>query len=677
MKKKLFIIIPIVVAILVFVGVFAYFNKEDQETSLTVTEKRWLEKNSATKVDFEVINDYPIFGMNGNGVVFQFLSDFEETTELEFNKLSYLKGEQPKTTSYRVRVLNNEDTLTAKDLLIAEDNYIAVGTSQLKLNNIKDFKDMTIGVLTSDVGELSYYLKTGSNLTYKTYEDIESLIAALKSGDVSQAIFPKLMYLNQYIADKELYINYNFTEISKKIVLTLSDEDTRLNEIITKYFENWKNKYYVTNYNKAYFNYYAEMNKINDKTKADLVSKTYVYGYVENAPYEVTMDKQVVGIAGEYVARMERLTGIEFTYKKYKNQEELKNAIANGEVDIYFDYDNTTNEKYQSTISTFIEQYVVLGKVSMNEVVNSFESLKGKRINMLKNDALYAYFKDNGRAIINEYTSLDKLTSDNNLIVVDKEVYDYYKNSKFSSYEVLYQDYMTNDYMFMLKKENAVFYDLFNHIINTNSYANYRNAGRNSLALSLIERSTFEELYLIVLGIILLPLLILVALYLYFKKKHQKKKVKREDRRKYTDMLTSLKNRNYLNLNIPSWDENDTYPQAIVVVDLNNVKYVNDNYGHEAGDDLIVKAAGILVNTQLENSEIIRTDGNEFLIYLVGYSDQQINTYTKKLTKEMKELPHGFGAAIGYSMITDDIKLIDDAINEATLDMRTHKEDYK
>lgn len=142
-------------------------------------------------------------------------------------------------------------------------------------------------------------------------------------------------------------------------------------------------------------------------------------------------------------------------------------------------------------------------------------------------------------------------------------------------------------------------------------------------------------------------------------------------------MLTSLKNRNYLNLNIPSWDENDTYPQAIVVVDLNNVKYVNDNYGHEAGDDLIVKAAGILVNTQLENSEIIRTDGNEFLIYLVGYSDQQINTYTKKLTKEMKELPHGFGAAIGYSMITDDIKLIDDAINEATLDMRTHKEDYK
>ena len=142
-------------------------------------------------------------------------------------------------------------------------------------------------------------------------------------------------------------------------------------------------------------------------------------------------------------------------------------------------------------------------------------------------------------------------------------------------------------------------------------------------------------------------------------------------------MLTSLKNRNYLNFNIKTWNESKKYPQTIVIIDLNNVKYVNDNYGHEAGDKLIIQAASILVNTQLENSEIIRTDGNEFLIYLVGYSEQQVSTYTNKLTKEFKNLPYGFGAALGYSMIKDDIKTIDDAINEATLEMRTEKEDFK
>ena len=49
------------------------------------------------------------------------------------------------------------------------------------------------------------------------------------------------------------------------------------------------------------------------------------------------------------------------------------------------------------------------------------------------------------------------------------------------------------------------------------------------------------------------------------------------------------------------WEDCSVFPQSIVMVDLNNVKYVNDNYGHEAGDKLIVQAASVLVNTQLEN----------------------------------------------------------------------------
>ena len=62
------------------------------------------------------------------------------------------------------------------------------------------------------------------------------------------------------------------------------------------------------------------------------------------------------------------------------------------------------------------------------------------------------------------------------------------------------------------------------------------------------------------------------------------------------------------------------------------------------------------------------------MIYLVGYDEKQIVTYIKKLNKELKEIKHNFGAAIGYSMILDEIKTIDDAINEATIDMRNNKD---
>jgi len=678
MKKNrlLFILIPILIALTVFLGLYVYYYREDQN-SLTVNDKKWIESNASTIFDLELISNYPVYGENG--VFYEFVEDFELDTGLELNVVPYLKTDSAQRSGLRFRVLKSNESLTDKDLFLAEDVYVVICKSSIKLNRVKDFKNMTIGVFTDDVGEISYYLKTGENITYKPYDTIDKIIESLDNGTVDTIIIPNLMYLDKTIDNDKYYINYTLTEMNLKIVLTLSNTNEKLNEIVAKYYKNWKNNYYVDSYNDNLLNYYINHNNINDKTKAELLSKNYVYGYVENSPYEATMDKELVGIAGEYINRIERLTDIEFTYKKYDNFNELKKAIDKGEVDVYFNYYNYTNTNYKETTSTFIEEYVVLAKPTDLYVINSFEALKGVKTSIINNNALYNYFKDNSKAILVPYDSLEEMLdkSSGTVLIVDKEVYSIYKNSKLKKYEVLYSGIMTNDYNFMVKNNNTAFYDLFNYIINTNSYYRYRNTGINSLHKSILERTTFEQLYILILLIIFIPLIILTIMYILIKRRHKIKIVKKEERKKYTDMLTSLKNRNYLNLNIKAWNESNKYPQAVVIVDLNNVKYVNDNYGHESGDKLIIKAASVLVNTQLENSEIIRTDGNEFLIYLVGYSEKQVSTYTSKLRKELKNLPYEFGASLGYSMIIDEIKTIDDAINEATLEMRTEKEDYK
>ena len=49
------------------------------------------------------------------------------------------------------------------------------------------------------------------------------------------------------------------------------------------------------------------------------------------------------------------------------------------------------------------------------------------------------------------------------------------------------------------------------------------------------------------------------------------------------------------------------------------------------GKHEIKKAASILINKQLEKTDIIRTDGNEFLIYLVGFTQKQVTNYIHKL----------------------------------------------
>ena len=679
MKKKLIIIIPIIIAVVAFIFVYRYYNKEDETTTLTVKEKQWVQENKDQTYDFEVVNDYPLYGLNGEGVVFSFLSDFEENIGLEFNKIPYLKESETSTDGFRIRILDNDKEIGKNDLPLFNDNYVAVGKTYQRINNIKDFKNVTFGVFKEDSNEISYYLKSGTNLSYKTYDTIEDIYKALDDDEVDMVIVPNIMYLNYTIDNDKYSINYFFTEMQKKVVLTLSKDNDELNKIVTKYYNKWKQTKYVSEYNDAYLDYYLDANKLDAKTKAELISKNYTYGFVENPPYEEMVNGKVAGIAGEYVDRVSRLSGINFKYKEYETIDELEKAIDKGEVDLYFDYYNYNNSKYKSTLSTFIEQYVVLGKEEDEHIVTSFESMKGQELAMLKGDSLYNYFSNNARAKIKTYDNIKDLikNSGDRLIVVDREIYTYYQNKEFKKLKLLYTDTMMNDYKFMVKTNNEAFYDLFNYIINTNSYYNYRNSGISNLHASILEGSTLQQVYTIVLTIIFVPLIILLIAYLIIKKKKQIKKVKASDRHKYTDMLTSLKNRNYLNAKMPEWEESKVYPQAIVMVDLNNVKYVNDNYGHEEGDDLIIKAAGILVNTQLENSEIIRTDGNEFLIYLVGYSERQVATYVKKLGKEMKNLPHEFGAAIGYSMITDEIKTLDDAINEATLEMITAKEEMK
>ena len=677
MKKKLIIIIPIFIALAVFIGVYLYFNLEDSKTSLTIVERKWITDNSSQKYDFEIVNNYPIYSMDGKGVVFDFVDSFEIDTDLEFNKISYLKEVNPTSNGLKIRILNNNTSLTDNDLLIAEDGYVAISKENIRYNKISEINNKTVGIFSTDSGEISYFLKTASNLTYKSYDDITTMLNDLENDTIKMIIIPQIMYLDQTLTNDNYYINYYFTEMSKKIVLTLSKDNNELNNIVKKYYKKWKKDYYVTTYNEQYLNYYITSKKINDKTKSELLSKTYVYGYVENFPYEVDIDKTPSGIASEYVSRLQRLTDIDIIYKKYKTVDQLKEAINKKEIDICFNYNDLINNNYVATISPFVEEYVVLKNNKNTTTVTTFEELKGKNVNMLANNSLLKYIQTNSKANVMSVANINSLTKNNNLIIVDKEVYNYYRNSKFKKYEVIYSNSMTNDYNFIITKENNELYKLFNYIITTNSYYNYRTNGLNSLNLSLIDRASFEEFYLIVLGIVLLPLLVLVAVYLILKNKKKQTIVKKEDRRKYTDILTSLKNRNYLNLNMKIWEESKIYPQTIVIIDLNNIKYVNDNYGHEAGDNLIIATASTLVNNQLENSEIIRTDGNEFLVYLVGYTEKQIDTYCKKLTKELKDLPYGFGAAIGYSMILDEIKTIDDAINEATLEMKTKKEELK
>ena len=90
------------------------------------------------------------------------------------------------------------------------------------------------------------------------------------------------------------------------------------------------------------------------------------------------------------------------------------------------------------------------------------------------------------------------------------------------------------------------------------------------------------------------------------------------------DSLTGLLNRHayYRRLEELFLDKSQLGITAFVMIDLDNLKYVNDTYGHDFGDDYIKTAATALKNFQNSGGVVARISGDEFNVCLPGFSSK-------------------------------------------------------
>ncbi len=674
-KKTNRIIILSIIGVVFLVSLIIFvLNYSKDSSSFSILEKKWLKDNTNNIIDISVFNDVPVIGQEGNGVLFDYLKNFTDKYDIEFNKISYYTDSPSNLKKIAFRSLSTKEQLTEKDILLYEDKYVIVSVNNKKYDEITDLKDLTLGILSSDIADVSYYLAEGSNLAYKTYKDIKTLKTDLENKQIEYLVLPELGYLD-FILENDLNIVFHLNDLSRKYVLTINDNNTLLN-IMKKYQLQFKNQFYDESYKQNFIDLFFQAEGISESEKMSYNASAYNYGYVVNMPLENTHNNEFVGVLSNYLSEFSSLFDVDFKFIKYENISKLKQAMSQGDVDVVFANFNLNgiNSDVINTSSLFKEEYVVLTKKDL--VVDSLKSLQGMNIEMVANTYLYDYASSLGLTI-KAYDNTDEIirnASSNSILVLDKYTYNYYKNKKLANYNIVYTGILNKEYTYAIRdvNKNKTFSKLFSYYISSVNYKEYAYKYNTNYDVSSISVLGAPLKVILITCAIILAIIIVVIV---IQKRRKKINIMRKDEKlKFIDVMTSLKNRNYLNYNIKNWEENVIYPQSFVVVDLNNIKYINDNHGHEEGDNVIKKAASILIVNQEPNTDIIRTDGNEFLIYMVGYDEKKVVAYTRKIYKELKELPYGFGASIGYSMILDDVKSIDDAINEATLEMRNAKE---
>lgn len=146
----------------------------------------------------------------------------------------------------------------------------------------------------------------------------------------------------------------------------------------------------------------------------------------------------------------------------------------------------------------------------------------------------------------------------------------------------------------------------------------------------------------------------------------------------FSDKLTGIKNSTAY-LQEVAYLKNDILQKkadfAIFVIDANGLKQVNDNYGHEIGNELIIKVTQMIAEVFGEEN-IYRIGGDEFAVILSGVTDEICSNY-RKTFEEVVDHQKGkiwAAASIGYAIYNKKMdSTYESVFNRADEDMYDHK----
>ena len=124
----------------------------------------------------------------------------------------------------------------------------------------------------------------------------------------------------------------------------------------------------------------------------------------------------------------------------------------------------------------------------------------------------------------------------------------------------------------------------------------------------------------------------------------------------HTDALTGLNNRNAMIQRSKLLSQSQEHPPfGIINLDLNGLKTVNDDLGHDAGDQLLITAAEIL-KKYFYLGDLYRTGGDEFIVIATGISREAFDRKVQRLRQATeKESKVSFAIGTFWSDGTTDI----------------------
>ncbi len=149
-----------------------------------------------------------------------------------------------------------------------------------------------------------------------------------------------------------------------------------------------------------------------------------------------------------------------------------------------------------------------------------------------------------------------------------------------------------------------------------------------------------------------------------------------------SDAQTGLYNRKFIHELLESMCKDEKLKFGVLFIDINKLKYVNDNFGHKAGDELIKTMAECVLSAIRETDSAARVGGDEFVVLLTDVKEPDIDVVLERIQtnieKSAKNVEYPMSASIGGVIVDDEMRRAGkgDILNRADRMMMQRKSEF-
>jgi diguanylate cyclase len=572
--------------------------------------------------------------------------------------------------------------------------YAIISKKEGPVHTIGDIDNRRVGFMVDDfvIDAIPNFYK---NVYYhrRLYKSQEDGISALRSGLIDAFITAGGPVVYDYIFKyPELSYTFKINSITSDVTFSTRKSDKILADILDKEISYLELNGLSEIINKAEINYYLKIMNLTKEEQRWLVNDgTAVIGITKDyLPFDYFDNGEFKGIDANIIKQIAKMTGIKLMYY-YSDFDDLEQKLRTGAINVL--NIAKTDERSHSIIypkpfST--ERDIIVGRKDNKDVRDIF-GLEGKTVAVIKGFWHYDMLTKNLTSVkiieTNNIQESMKLVQQGkaDYLIENPTVVKYYIEEL--QYSDLVQRGSTSTDSFLYfgvsnnKPELASIMDKVLPILDIEelSRKGYEEVPHRDI------RQYYQRLIFAVTGLIL-ALIIIIVYVIKLIKDLIKVKTEREllKQREYLlsiDTLTELHNRNYMSTKVLSILDDLPYPQVLIAADMNDLKIVNDSYGHQAGDILLRKFAEVLRELCPKKGQLFRVGGDEFLVILTDSSQEEALEVINKIreTAKTKEIVFEDGkkfilsAALGYSIRYSKEISFDELSKIADMDMYNDK----